>query len=413
VDQLDATTPGFIAQLKGILTRKRYHYVTIIVDHHSKVDYIVPQVSLTSEETLRAKNSFETRAASHGVSIKNYHCDNRRFQDNGWKQDCAAKGQSISYCDVNAHWQNGIAEKRIRDLCEMANVNLNYAIKKWPKVINTSLWPYALRAANDANNAIPYVDSPQSPIKIFSNSTIRPSIRHHHPFGCPIYVLDGNLQSGNKAGKKWADRARLGVNLGFSPQHSKSVSLILSLKTGLVSPQYHCQFDEAFQTVDAALNPPSLWQEKAYFVEPKGLEEEKGGISEQATLPAGTVTVPLSPPESTNDAEAVTEHRNPNNQAPDTMEQAQENDLANNQREEGNQPPQTTTREHVTAREQAPTIIEERRTRTGKIIRPPNNTVILWLLRPCTYLNLREIIAILSSPLKQVQTPIRCISMRR
>ena len=76
VDQLDATTPGFIAQLKGILTKKRYRYATVFVDHFSNIDYVVPQTSLTSEETVQAKRSFETWAETHGVKIKHYHADN-------------------------------------------------------------------------------------------------------------------------------------------------------------------------------------------------------------------------------------------------------------------------------------------------------------------------------------------------
>jgi hypothetical protein len=295
VDQLDATTPGFIAQLKGILTRRRYRYATIFVDHFSRVDYVVPQMSLTSEETVKAKHSFEVWAASHGVKVKHYHADNGRFQDNAWKGDCEVKGQGVTYCGVGAHWQNGIAEKRIRDLNDMATVILNYAQRKWPQAISTHLWPYALRAASDTGNSLPRLNQQQSPIEIFSNVKVRPNLRHHHPFGCPVYVLDGKLQSGQKAGKKWTDRARLGVNLGFSPQHSKSVALVLSLTTGLVSPQFHCQFDEAFQTVrgiDASLQPPSLWQEKAYFVKPK--ESAPPSISEQPQLPTGTVLPPPS-----------------------------------------------------------------------------------------------------------------------
>ena len=154
VDQLDATTPGFIAQLKGILTRRRYRYATVFVDHFSRVDYVVPQMSLTSEETVKAKQSFEVWATSHGVKIKHYHADNGRFQDNAWKSDCEIKGQGVTYCGVGAHWQNGIAEKRIRDLNDMATVILNYAQRKWPQAITTHLWPYALRAASDTGNSL-------------------------------------------------------------------------------------------------------------------------------------------------------------------------------------------------------------------------------------------------------------------
>jgi hypothetical protein len=44
-------------------------------------------------------------------------------------------------------------------------------------------------------------------------------------------------------------RARCGFYLGQSPSHSLSVGLVLSLKTGHVSPQWHCVFDNLFLTV--------------------------------------------------------------------------------------------------------------------------------------------------------------------
>ena len=90
-DQLDATTPGFIAQLKGWLTHKRYCYVAVFIDHKSNLDYIDPQISLTSKETLKAKHAFELYAKSHGVSVLNYHANNGRFQDQLWRKDCEQK----------------------------------------------------------------------------------------------------------------------------------------------------------------------------------------------------------------------------------------------------------------------------------------------------------------------------------
>ncbi|MFN9981059.1 MAG: hypothetical protein ACK53Y_14125, partial [bacterium] len=46
----------------------------------------------------------------------------------------------------------------------------------------------------------------------------------------------------------WIDRTRIGINLGPSPRHASSVALILNLKTGLVSPQFHCQYDDLFES---------------------------------------------------------------------------------------------------------------------------------------------------------------------
>jgi hypothetical protein len=64
-----------------------------------------------------------------------------------------------------------------------------------------------------------------------------------------LWFFDNKMQAGQISGFKWKERARLGVNWGFLPQHAKSISLVLSLTTGLVSPQFHCKFDDQFETV--------------------------------------------------------------------------------------------------------------------------------------------------------------------
>ena len=44
-------------------------------------------------------------------------------------------------------------------------------------------------------------------------------------------------------------RARLGINLGPLPIHAGSVTLVLSLLTGLISPHFHVHCDNLFETV--------------------------------------------------------------------------------------------------------------------------------------------------------------------
>ena len=111
------------------------------------------------------------------------------------------KAQGLTFCGVNAHWQNGKAEKRIRDLQDSARTMLLFAMKRWPAAISINLWPYAMRAASDTNNSIPMVGIEKSPIEIFSGVNVNPKIRHHHHFGCPVYILDGDLQA-NKGNRK-------------------------------------------------------------------------------------------------------------------------------------------------------------------------------------------------------------------
>jgi transposase InsO family protein len=133
IDQMDATVPGLIGQMAGgIPTNKRYQYATIFVDHYSRLGYIYLQQQLTSEETVQAKKAFETYAATYGVNILHYHADNGRFADKAFRQAISEKGQTISFCGVNAHWQNGVAERRIRELQENANTMLLHARRRWP-----------------------------------------------------------------------------------------------------------------------------------------------------------------------------------------------------------------------------------------------------------------------------------------
>ena len=93
-------------------------------------------------------------------------------------------------------------------------------------------------------------------------------MRDQHTFACPVFALQNNLAAGNTM-PRWSPRARLGLNLGPSPLHARNVYLVLNLTTGLVSPQYHCRFDDFFETVK--LNGPDVitsanWKHLAGFL---------------------------------------------------------------------------------------------------------------------------------------------------
>jgi hypothetical protein len=116
VDQMISMQVGFIAQLKGTLTKKRYTAATVYVNHFSRLKCIHLMTKLASEETMEAKRAFKHFAKQHGIHILHYHCNNGQFADNAFKNSRSAKGQQLTFCGVNAHFQNGIAEKAIRDL---------------------------------------------------------------------------------------------------------------------------------------------------------------------------------------------------------------------------------------------------------------------------------------------------------
>ena len=130
VDQLESTSPGFIAQLKGTLTQQRYKYATVFVDQFSGYTFIYLQKHITSQENVMAKHTFERSAEQRGMKILHYHADNGQFMDTAFIQDCQVSRQSLLCCSINAHFQNGIAEHRIRDLQERTWTSMLYAINK-------------------------------------------------------------------------------------------------------------------------------------------------------------------------------------------------------------------------------------------------------------------------------------------
>jgi hypothetical protein len=127
VNQMESTEVSSFAQLKWSLTKKRYRHCTVFVDHFSQLCFVHLQIDNSAAETMLAKQAFEKFAAEHGVRIQHYHCDNKQFADNAWKQSCKASRQRLTFCGVNAHFQKGIAERTIRDLLESAHKQLLHA----------------------------------------------------------------------------------------------------------------------------------------------------------------------------------------------------------------------------------------------------------------------------------------------
>ena len=66
-----------------------------------------------------------------------------------------------------------------------------------------------------------------------------PAYQQGKTFGCPVYILNDNLQN-SKGQPKWLPRSRVGVHLGKSRDHTSSVYYVLNLKNGNNSLQYHC-----------------------------------------------------------------------------------------------------------------------------------------------------------------------------
>jgi hypothetical protein len=169
VNQMESTEEGFFAQLKGSLTKKRYRYCTVFVDHFSQLRFVRLQIEDSAIETMLAKQAFEKFAAKHGVHIVHYHCDNGQFANNAWKQSCEASRQQLTFCGMNAHFQNGNAEHAIWDLLGSASKQLLHARACWPAVVHFALWPYTLRNAALLHNKLPVLEDGTLRLELFSS----------------------------------------------------------------------------------------------------------------------------------------------------------------------------------------------------------------------------------------------------
>ena len=87
---------------------------------------------------------FESYVRKHGVSVNNYYCDNGRFAETSFKRDIQTNGRGISYSGVNTRFQNGTAEKCIRNIQDQARKMMLYGMAEWPEVISSKLCPYAV-----------------------------------------------------------------------------------------------------------------------------------------------------------------------------------------------------------------------------------------------------------------------------
>ena len=113
-----------------MLTHERFWGAVIFVDHAT--DFIFGHLvkGISSQETLEAKHAYERVAKMHGVKVKSYHADNLRFNDNRFMGDCVNAGQRITFSGVGAHHQNGVIERKNRELTDAARTVLLHAQRK-------------------------------------------------------------------------------------------------------------------------------------------------------------------------------------------------------------------------------------------------------------------------------------------
>ena len=149
---------------------------------------------------------------------------------------------------------------------------LLHAKARWPVVAHLCLWPYAVRMTVYIHNTVPVLLDRRSQLELFSGTNVGLRMRDKHAFTCPVFALQNSLAAGNTI-PKWSPRSHIGHNLGPSPNHAWNVNLVLNLSKGLVSPQFHCRYDDFFKTTqhsECDVVMSANWKQLAGFVKYDG-----------------------------------------------------------------------------------------------------------------------------------------------
>jgi hypothetical protein len=166
-------------------------------------------------------------------------------------EECKKSNQEQSFLGVGAQHMNARAERAIQTIMGMARTFMIHVALHWGEygVDDIALWPFAVKHAAWLYNRLPNAITGITPLEMITEDEANHvDLLRTHVWGCPTFVLDPKLQDGKKI-PKWNKRSRIAQFVGFTEEHSSLVANVRNLRTGYISPQFHCIFDDLFHTV--------------------------------------------------------------------------------------------------------------------------------------------------------------------
>ena len=83
--------------------------------------------SCNIDETIEAKKAYEHELYKFGKICHHYHADNGTYSFAKFKEAVYEDKQTLTYCSVGSHFQNGKAENRIKYSIILAHTMLLHA----------------------------------------------------------------------------------------------------------------------------------------------------------------------------------------------------------------------------------------------------------------------------------------------
>ena len=180
-----------VPRLSGRHTHERICGAACFIDHHSGYSFLSLQTSLDGEQTLAAKEAYESHADTCRVKVSSYRADNGRFAEKSFCEAVKMAQQTIDFCAVGAHHQNGIIERHLQSLTTKARTILLHAKRHWPSMIAVVLWPFAFKYAELLHNHLHLDKNGLSPVQKFCKNTEAIDLHDLHTWGCPYMYWIG------------------------------------------------------------------------------------------------------------------------------------------------------------------------------------------------------------------------------
>lgn len=109
--------------------------------------------------------------------MRHYHTDNGQFTDHAFINDAVKEDQRASH----TAGQRTLTKRHYQAVVEKSTAIMHVGTR-WKGVVNTHVWPYALRAANNPMNLTLLLKTCKIPIQTFRGTDAQPVLRHFHPF---------------------------------------------------------------------------------------------------------------------------------------------------------------------------------------------------------------------------------------
>lgn len=205
-------------------------YFTVFIDEYTKYRWVyVHKDRTTAIEILRKWIMDATKGTDN--KIKCIRTDQAgEHLSNNYQAELKRQHIRMECSCAYDHWQNGYAEKTIRDICNMARCMIEYG------KVARDMWGYAVRYAAHVQNRVVHGGMPMSPYEMRHKEA--PDLNRLKVFGCTAYVTRDKKETDFVKDKKLDTRGVEGCFIGMAddgveiPGAAVKGYLVWTLETG-------------------------------------------------------------------------------------------------------------------------------------------------------------------------------------